>query len=136
MKRADPIKAALEKQWPRNEAEIVVIDLPLPISTNDLHTVSWASFRNSQRYRTWIQAAGSMLNLQKPGSVRGKYALTLTINPRRINIDLDNSIKGVSDLLQKHRVIDNDRYAQRIVLEWSEAVEGSRVTLEKWKEAA
>jgi crossover junction endodeoxyribonuclease RusA len=136
MNKPDPIKAALAKQWPRQEAERVDIDLPLPISTNDLHAVSWRSFRNSDRYRTWSRAAGVMINAQRPASVRGHYALTLVINPRRTKIDLDNSIKGISDLLQAHRVIENDRLANRIVLEWPEAVEGSRVTIEKWGAAA
>lgn len=136
MTRIDPIKAALEKQWPRADAEVVVIDLPLPISTNELRTVSRGQFLSSDRYRTWARDAGNMLEAQRPRCVRGAYAITLLVNPRRTKIDLDNSIKGVSDLLQKHRVIENDRKASRIVLEWSEAVEGSRVTVEKWKEAA
>ncbi len=33
-------------------------------------------------------------------------------------MDLDNSVKAISDLLQRHGVIDNDRNAVRALLEW------------------
>ena len=129
----DPIRAALAAQWPRPDCDTVVIDLPLPISTNDLHASSFATVRRSERYRTWARAAGTMLNAQRPGSVRGPYAITLLVNPRRSRVDLDNTIKGISDLLQEHRIIENDRMAQRVTLEWSDAIPGSRVFVERWR---
>ena len=50
----------------------------------------------------------------------------------RTKMDLDNSVKGISDLLQEHKVIDNDRKAERITIEWSDVIAGTRVFVERW----
>lgn len=134
--KKDPIKAAYEAQWGRAESDMVVLDLPLPISTNELHRPGWNSFHRSDRYRIWRQAAGVMLNAQRPGRVAGRYTITLLVNRARTKMDLDNSVKSVSDILQAHGVIDNDRHAEEIHLRWSDAIDGTRVYVEKWRRPA
>lgn len=128
------ITAALEAQWPRRNVEAVSVDLPLPISTNDL----WApdgkgGLRETERYRTWKREAANRIALQKPGSVRGAYELTLLVSDRRRKVDLSNTIKAAEDSLQTARIIDNDRNAERVVIEWSSSIEGARAIITKWQ---
>ncbi len=121
---------ALDAQWARKDVERVVVDLPLPISTNDL----WGpGMVKTARYRSWIRSAGNMLNHQKPGRVVGSYSLTIIVNPRRSAIDLGNAEKAISDALQSARVIGNDKRAESITLYWSPEVEGCRAIVEKWQ---
>ncbi|MFC7664378.1 RusA family crossover junction endodeoxyribonuclease [Methylorubrum suomiense] len=44
--------------------------------------------------------------------------LLLAVPRTETKADLDNLSKATSDLLQKHGVIDNDRDAERVVLDW------------------
>lgn len=102
----------------RPNTDLVVLFLPAPVSVN----VIWArkaggGVRLSEAYRAWLQEAGWSLEQQRPGAIRGRYELTLRL-PEESGLDLDNAIKGLSDLLQAHGVIRNDRDACRIVLEW------------------
>lgn len=68
------------------------------------------------KYRQWIEDAGWMLAMQRPGSIVGRY--TLDITPGRGMADIDNLVKGISDLLVSHRVIEDDSLAERVTLSW------------------
>lgn len=118
----------------RPKADRVVINLPLPISVNKL----WAgngqgSMRTTARYKAWITEAGWALELQKPGCVHGRYDMVLEVG-RRDKSDLGNFEKGVSDLLQSHGVIQNDRLAETILIRWSDEIEGCRVLVSRVSE--
>jgi len=130
------IEAALAAQWGRATADAVELELPLPISTNELWRPAGGKMIKTARYETWFRDAGNMINQQRAMKISGPYAMTLVINRRRTGIDLDNAVKAASDALQENGVIENDRLAQRITLSWSDDVAGMRVTVEKWKEAA
>lgn len=102
---------------PRKPVQCVMLELPAPISTNQLwSTRSGGGLYSSKRYRAWLYEAGAVLNSQRPGLVAGPYALTLKVSSAWGG-DLDNAVKAVSDLLQHHGVIENDRLAQRILIE-------------------
>lgn len=137
---AAKINAALKEQWRRPSThEPIDLNLPLPISTNDLWRPDGkGGVCRTDRYETWFRAAGNMINAQRPGRIDGCYALSLTINRRRTRIDLDNAVKAVSDALQECGVIDNDRLAEEIHLRWSDDVDGMLVWIERWtkREAA
>jgi Holliday junction resolvase RusA-like endonuclease len=77
----------------------------------------------STPYKRWKTDAGYSLQAQRPGAVDGPYALTVKVTAKWSG-DLDNAIKGTSDLLQEHGVIKNDKLAQRIVIERSASVDG------------
>lgn len=129
------IKAALAEQWPRRQVDAVSVDLPLPVSTNDLWRPAGGRMVKTERYRVWARAAADAIGLQRPGCVSGPYSLTLLVNRRRRSrADLGNMEKGVSDALQAACVIDNDLDAERIVIEWSDSVLGCRAIVEKWIE--
>lgn len=103
----------------RPSVQFVTLDLPLPISTNDIWTpvrrAKGAGMVKSKRYLAWLSEAGWMLNSQRPGTIDGPYALTITI-PNACPLDADNCVKATSDLLQKHQVISNDRLAQQVTV--------------------
>lgn len=121
------VKAAGEAAFSqRNDADAIILRLPVPVSVNAIYSPrKGGGLRLSEAYSTWIQDAGWRLIQQRPGRIAGRYELTVRI-PEECGADLDNLIKATSDLLQLHGVVRNDRFADRIVLEWhslhSEAV--------------
>lgn len=127
---------ALANQWGRKEVDCVEIDLPIPPSINRLWVPVNGGMVRSERYRTWWRAAGNELVRARPGRVSGAYALTLLVNRTESKADLNNLEKAVSDLLQEHGVIENDRRGDRIELEWSNAVERCRVIVRRWQARA
>ena len=106
---------------PRHPCEFVSLTLPRPISTNALFANAGKKGRvSSKEYTAWKLECGVELMRQRPGRVEGAYALTIRI-PAKARLDLGNSEKAISDLLQSHRVISNDKLAERILLErWPE----------------
>jgi Holliday junction resolvase RusA-like endonuclease len=95
----------------RPEKQYVVVELPMPISTNRLWVPirrgSSVSVVKSKDYLAWISEAGYKLNSQRPGMVVGHFALHLWVGRNRL--DLDNAVKAALDLLQSQGVIENDR---------------------------
>ena len=122
---------------PRASVEYVALNLPAPISTNDLWTIRKSRagkhyLSRTDEYKAWLESAGWQLVQQKPGRVAGAYGLRLTVG-RESKIDLGNAEKAVSDLLEKHGVIDNDRFASEIHLGWGDG-EGMRAMIVKAKD--
>lgn len=102
--------------------QVVIINLPPPISANAI----WRSFsgRNikSKRYREWIIEAGKMIDDQRPGRIDGTYGLKIVV-PLKCRIDLDNVPKAISDIAQAHGIIGNDRDCARLTVERGEGTE-------------
>lgn len=103
----------------RPVVQAVTIYLPPPISINALHRAyvrpgaSYATTIKSEKYRRWISQAGYEIELQKPGRIDGAYGIRISV-PKKTRIDLGNAEKAISDLLQAHGIIANDRLCQRI----------------------
>lgn len=103
--------------------------IPVPPSLNNL----FANVKGERgggrtltdRYKTWRNAAGWVVNSQRPNPVRGPVNLTIVIEDGGSRADLDNLIKPLADLLVAHALIDGDHSAivRRIEIEWGE-VEG------------
>lgn len=98
----------------------VEIKLPNPPSANALFSSGRRRRFKSPAYVAWIQAAGWMLRTQRPGEIKGKYEIEVTIGrgSTRRRSDLDNRMKAISDLLVSHRVIEDDSLAERVTLSW------------------
>ncbi len=104
----------------RQDADRVVLRLPVPVSVNDMHAPrKGGGVRISDAYAAWMSDAGWRLTAQRPGRIAGRYTLDLGL-PRESGLDLDNAVKVTSDLLQLHGVIRNDRNAERIGLWWQD----------------
>lgn len=124
---------ARNEQWARPQMANVSLTLPFPPSVNRLWMPRPGGMMRSRRYETWARAAGNEINRQRPGRVRGHYALELLIEDKpRNRPDLGNLEKCVSDILQEHGIIDNDALCQRIALEWSDSVKGAHVSIVQW----
>jgi crossover junction endodeoxyribonuclease RusA len=100
----------------RRAVQMVAIDLPRPISTNALWRPRPGGMCKTVAYKDWLTEAGLVLNTQRPGRIEGAYTMTIRVS-KAWRGDLDNAAKATSDLLQAHQVIENDRLAQRVVIE-------------------
>jgi crossover junction endodeoxyribonuclease RusA len=85
--------------------------VPIPPSVNALYRNAPGKGRvKTERYRTWIQAAGWDVRDQKPehqpGQVAVCYRLPWPTDKRKR--DLGNYEKALSDLLVLHNVIEDD----------------------------
>lgn len=111
----------------------VVFDLPMPPSVNRI----WAPRKGggqyrSDRYRTWRQAAGNLINAVPPAKRRpisGHFVCTITLNASKRRGDADNRIKACLDLLQAHGLITNDSLCDEVTAGWGVAPEGCRVVV-------
>lgn len=112
----------------------IVIDLPTPISVNRIWRANKAGGKRvskSREYVSWQKSADALA--MSTGQFRG---LKTVVGPfeahivlKRVTGDLDNRAKGVLDWLQSRSVIVDDKYCERLLLEWGEAPTGCRVTV-------
>jgi crossover junction endodeoxyribonuclease RusA len=123
-------------QFTRSTVETATLDLPFPPSANALWRSAKGRVFKSLRYRTWWQAAGTMLNAQRPGCVRGNFTIQIVLGrPDRRHRDSDNYAKAILDLLQAYGVIENDSKQMDTRITWSDAKSGAHVVVSKWREA-
>lgn len=111
----------------RRHVECAAMDLPKPISTNSLwRTTKGGGWYLSPAYKAWRTEVGLLINANRVGRVSGPYALTVNVS-HKWRGDLDNALKALSDALQEHGVIENDRLCQSIHIRRSEGVAGMSV---------
>ena len=116
--RAAPASFAALHAPLRPACDEVVVHLPVPPSVNALHAHGGRGGpRRSEAYKRWITTAGWRLQQQRPGRIEGAYTLHLAM-PTHSKCDLGNLEKPVSDLLQAHGIVSNDRRAAGIQLSW------------------
>ena len=88
---------------------MIILTLPFPVSVNEMYRNKLKGRAKSERYMIWARAAGWELKAQRQKPIHGSYTMTLCLyeadNRRR---DPDNFVKGVSDLLVTHGLIDDD----------------------------
>jgi Holliday junction resolvase RusA-like endonuclease len=109
---------------------LIILDLPAPLSVNRTRRIDWAAKPHIGR---WIKAADALVMSQGrlPPCIRGRFSVTVTM-PEHGSLDLDNSPKQVIDYLRRLELIENDspRYMRRVLLEFGDAPEGCRVTVQ------
>lgn len=95
---------------------IIVLDLPLPPSTNAAFARGGAGHRTGRTaaYRWWIRCVlDEFRGKETPRLTAGEYALWLDL-PSKMRGDTDNRLKLVSDMLkegpQKLGVVSDDRF--------------------------
>ena len=126
----------------------VVIELPFPPSANALFRNATAKDNSrkrpqTQRYRTWIRAAGWDLERQRPPKMEGPVALDIAVGkpvnrdgtPNKVRRDIGNLHKAIEDLLVDHGVIEDDSLVHDLRIHWQPGIEGARVTIQR-KDAA
>lgn len=112
----------------------IVIDLPMPPSVNRIWRANKAGANHvskSPEYRAWLKHADqiTLATAQFRGlkTIPGPFEAKIVL--RRQRGDLDNRAKGVLDWLQSRCVIADDKFCERLVLEWGDAPVGCRVTV-------
>lgn len=118
----------------------ITLDLPPPISVNRIWRAKKAGKKRvsiSPEYANWkiqadklAMATGAFRGI-KP--IRGKFEALIVV--RRCPGDLDNFSKGLLDWLQSRAVIENDKFCERLVVEWGDAPAGVRVVVRPWEAA-
>lgn len=81
----------------------------IPPSTNNLYAnVPRRGRVKTERYRTWLQAAG--WDMKRYHNVRWNEPvyLAIVIGKLRANADVSNRVKAIEDLLVAHRIIPGD----------------------------
>jgi len=109
--------------------DAVTLDLPLPPSVNS----AWANIPGKGRvrsagYRRWHKLAFDELTLQKPGKVKGRFAIVIEVGRVKRRCDIDNRGKCLLDLLSGS-VTDDDAMCERLSIGWSDTVPAERVTV-------
>jgi Holliday junction resolvase RusA-like endonuclease len=101
--------------------------LPYPPSVNDRLVPTKAGRLVLQaRYRAWMQNAAWVVALAmrdaRAARIDGPYAMAVSAMPPLLSQvrDLDNILKATSDALQKGGAVEDDRFCQRVTIEWGE----------------
>jgi len=100
------------------------IDLPFPISVNNLYRVVRGKPVTSAAYRDWTARADLLGLVQHVGSKKPLKHFEAEIYLdvlQRSKRDLDNYAKGVLDWAQRVNLIHNDRACEALFMRWSDA---------------
>lgn len=96
----------------------MMVRLPVPPSTNNLFANGKGGRFITDKYKAWRDNAGWMLNIARPGTFGAmKVAIKLYVPRKPASRDIDNFAKGPIDLLVAHRVINDDKQVERLVIE-------------------
>ena len=111
----------------------IVLNLPIPPSTNNLFVSSRRGYRfKSRRYNAWLTEAGWILKVQRAGRIAGPVQVVIRATPKRRRRDADNLIKPLLDLLVSARVIEGDdwRVVRSVTAAWCDGIEHGLVRVE------
>lgn len=119
----------------RSIAGMQVIDLhDAPPSANNLFVnVRGRGRVRSERYRTWLSAAGWDVLRAKAKRNDGPVRVTILVRKGNRRADVDNRAKACLDLLVKQGVLIDDSQVQSLTVEWSDAVQGARIFIEPFR---
>lgn len=117
---------------PFHAPDEVVINLPMPPTTNNLFAGTGRRRYRTDEYNSWIEDAGWQLATQRPPQVLGKVSLLIEVEEPRTAIkqDVSNRTKATEDLLVRHKVIEGDDqfHVREVITRWAD-VQGVRVTI-------
>ena len=104
-----------------------------PPTANHLYANGSKGRYKTREYTRWIKEAGQEIMIQRPGSVKGPYSISVSIGKPKDNRrrDLSNTFKALSDLLVRHGVVEDDHLEQCITMQWAD-IEGCRIEIEAW----
>jgi Holliday junction resolvase RusA-like endonuclease len=114
----------------------ITLNLPPPISVNQIWRQKRGGTYISKPYQDWIRQAGLEWLTQKKGQPRkieGNFKAVLILAERKSGKgDLDNFVKCVLDFAVKHQLVSDDRLCRALYVRWgteAEAPMGCRLTL-------
>lgn len=102
--------------------------VPVPPSTNKLYATIGRRRVKAMSYLAWINEAGWEIKSQHPFLIPGQVAVEYVcpINPKR---DLGNFEKGLSDLLVRMGIIEDDKHITEIRLKWARNITNVVITV-------
>jgi crossover junction endodeoxyribonuclease RusA len=102
---------------------MIALSLPLPPSVNNLFVNAPGRGRApSPGYKKWKADAAICIMAARQKPVAGRFKATLTFDqPDNRRRDLDNMAKAPLDALKRAGLIEDDRLARKLTLEWGDA---------------
>ena len=75
----------------------------------------------TKEYNTWVNSVGNSINRQAAGQPKWAEPIYITIAMRRprMDVDVDNKIKGFLDLAESLGIISNDKLVEGVNAYWS-----------------
>jgi Holliday junction resolvase RusA-like endonuclease len=111
---------------------MIILYLPFPISTNALWRSAMGRVFISPKYKAWKHEADGMFLTQKKSlkPIKGNFTAVITLDERRRKVarDVDNRGKCLLDALQHFGLIEDDKFCDRITIQWGN-VEGCSVVV-------
>jgi Holliday junction resolvase RusA-like endonuclease len=113
----------------------IVVDLPYPLSINQIWRSSRGRVYRSAEYTAWIKQAGLEWLFQRksqPRTISGPFSAYLVLVRQTKKSDLDNLSKCILDFCQAQGLITNDNLCEKLYLRWGSAKEaplGARLIL-------
>src|SRR5258708_5633584 len=107
---------------------ILIIRLPLPISTNALYANNWRGSGKGRykttEYKDWLKRADSLLMTQKwaPIVFAGELDIYIKVT-KNTRCDVDNLIKCVLDFLVSRGITGDDRHHRKVSIEKADIVD-------------
>ena len=84
----------------------------------------------SKKYVQWIGEVALALELEQRPEIDYPFNIEIVVGrPSKRRMDIDNRAKAVMDVLQHCNIITDDCLAQRIMMMWSNDLDGCRVTI-------
>ena len=125
----DPARYKLTLPFPPSVNKIWKWVRRQPGRGSNLDEARWRVARSGE-YQLWLKACDGCV-LEQLGipayrrTIPGRYTITVTLCITRWkSCDQDNTLKGISDLLQRSRVISDDKNAWITMVSWGQ-VDGS-----------
>jgi Holliday junction resolvase RusA-like endonuclease len=103
----------------KSDAIEIVLDLPLPPSTNRIWRSGGGRTYRSPEYTAWWEDADRAVIAAKSypkRKINGPFEVHISLKAGTRG-DLDNRIKPLLDWAQSREIIDNDKDCQRLVAE-------------------
>ena len=108
----------------------LIIDLPLPPSTNNLYyNVQGKGRVKSREYRKWQESV--VLRFRNIGWFEDAVSVHIRV-PHDRRRDIDNYAKPILDALVNHGVIRDDRYVDYLTVEKSKVQEKKMCNVQVW----
>ena len=108
----------------------------MPPSVNSVWRGGRRGWYKSGIYKAWITQSDYALESQfkslgrKP-RFKGDVDITLRLGPRDRRRDIDNCATAPLDLLERHRIIDNDSQVIKLTIFWDSSVNGCQIDIKK-----
>jgi crossover junction endodeoxyribonuclease RusA len=109
---------------------VIRYSLPYPPTTNNLFRNAGSRRVKTERYSSWLIAAGNQMYVQGRKRISGPVSLSIALRkPDKRKRDISNTIKAVEDLLVSMAVIDDDSLVQRLSVAWDQNMADECVVL-------